>query len=568
MPDPASSIFRFYCLDDAGEWVLYGCIAASVEEAEAEALRVGYREVRLFDQSALPADASSEAAYERILASPFLGPRWLPLVRAIEYATQRLRIGSFWQLQTYARVRSCSPDHSPYIQAMLLDEGWLHVELSIPEGMGVRFDEDHGAALEFLGWSPPEIGDSAELDQDGRPLPGIPNLSQVFELGWTGASVAESALSALVLLLPVTVEDFFNFDKGFAAVEDLVEVAGRGTYGGSDEWAIFRLPGSAEDAPPEGSKFVELAEHLHEASAPELQLPTSFQELVRRVHNSGWADHWATLPSPDPEADYFLTDLDKLAGPVPDAFAISELSVHLVCGSFAAVIQKSHQSGTPDESASKLADAVAVANALIQHWGDDFSGDPREREWIIVNSDERGQHWGRVEGCDVPDHHSERSGEWMIRRRYGTEWKIERFLPTAEAVIAWVRTRPGRVVSGATKITYSTFDDGDRGYAIVAGDEVYVSNERVRHNFEGILRDSGLLGNHGLFTYWVNWHGSRSSYDAEEYEGSLDGLIRLTVPHAPPAGGLGFRNGRWLAGLSRAAPPPWVAAAIVARAAQ
>ena len=93
MTEPQRDVFTFYTDDPDPESIMYGCTAATLEEAETLVRAAGYREFTLYEQRALSPDETTDAANERILGNPFLGPQWLPLVETIELLTRQSAYG-------------------------------------------------------------------------------------------------------------------------------------------------------------------------------------------------------------------------------------------------------------------------------------------------------------------------------------------------------------------------------------------------------------------------------------------------------------------------------------------
>ncbi|WP_394194957.1 UvrD-helicase domain-containing protein [Microbacterium foliorum] len=201
------SVFRFRIDDPDPEVVLYGCVAASEAEAALATRGAGFREFVLFDQFPLAPDETMEAASNRIRANPLLGPQWLRIGDVIAIATQRLRTGRFWQMDTYAAAFGHDPYRSPFVQTMLEADGSLHVEVG-----GVTVEDlqpMRSRLLEMLGW----IDLSADEEADPQLVRQLPLPHRTFEPGWNAAMVAEAVLQTLVLGFGLTESDFFSFGE-------------------------------------------------------------------------------------------------------------------------------------------------------------------------------------------------------------------------------------------------------------------------------------------------------------------------------------------------------------------
>lgn len=204
-----SWLFRFYVDDGAGEQILLGCTAITLFQAEAAVAAAGYTSFTLFDQRPLEEHETVDAANTRLLANPFLGPEWMPLVDVIEHVTLSLAVEKFWVLQTYGRHYAFDPHSSPYVQAMLIPDGSLHVEMCGRNTTASSLSEKQYSELEFLGWTSP-VQDAPDLPVDAIP---IPNSHRVFEPGWNARAVAEFFLTTLAMVFDITAEDFFNFGE-------------------------------------------------------------------------------------------------------------------------------------------------------------------------------------------------------------------------------------------------------------------------------------------------------------------------------------------------------------------
>jgi hypothetical protein len=222
-------VYTFYT-NDGGKRGIFGCRAETEIGAEALVRAAGHREYLLFDDRALESHETSAAATERILENPFLGAVWVPIVDAIDVATSYLRPGKFWTLDCYSRAYEYDPDASPYSQAILEDDGSLHIEVSGRNDANSPITGEQYAALEFLGWTSPT---PSEKGDKGRP----PNPSQVLEPGWNGRRVAELVLEALTIVYGVSEADLFNF--GEALRESILNLGTLQHISGP----IFGIPG-------------------------------------------------------------------------------------------------------------------------------------------------------------------------------------------------------------------------------------------------------------------------------------------------------------------------------------
>lgn len=198
-------VFRFRIDDPDPEVILYGCVAATLAEAEISARAAGFREITLFDQTPIEPSETVSAATDRIRENPLLGPRWLRIADVIAVATQRLHTGEFWRMDTYAAAFGHDPYRSPFVQAMMEADGSLHVEVG---GVPTQdLQALRSRLLEMLGW----IDLSTSHDDDAESLRQLPLPHRIFEPGWNAAAVAEAVLQTLVLGYGITEADFFSF---------------------------------------------------------------------------------------------------------------------------------------------------------------------------------------------------------------------------------------------------------------------------------------------------------------------------------------------------------------------
>lgn len=267
-------VYRFYIDDVDPESIMFGCAAASLSDAEAQARAAGYREFTLFDQRPVEAEESHLAALARIDGHPFLGPEWAPLVAVIAQITQTLTVGRFWGLDTYAGVTGYDPYRSPFVQAMLEADGSLHVEVAGRDDLNSPTRPDQYAQLELLGWTAPADADVAIDAREGR----LPNSYRVFEPGWNAQGVAEAFLEALAMVFGITADDFFSFGENNA---DLVEKLNlMDSHGGP----IFSLPGRhPRTSPGEESAFEEGEEMYETDFVADVEVPPASPGLPDSV---------------------------------------------------------------------------------------------------------------------------------------------------------------------------------------------------------------------------------------------------------------------------------------------
>jgi hypothetical protein len=151
--------------------------------------------------------------------NPFLGPAWMPLVRAI-----RMLLGSEskknFHLNTYGLKYNLSPDRSPYIQATWSYDGQLQLEASGNLMCDPPLTEDQFKEMEFIGWTRPES--TPEEYRDGVGL--NPNFVRYYDADPDLDEVADFFLTTLTAIYGITEKDFFNF--GEFEIPDKVDALG------------------------------------------------------------------------------------------------------------------------------------------------------------------------------------------------------------------------------------------------------------------------------------------------------------------------------------------------------
>lgn len=153
--------------------------------------------------------------------NPFLGPTWMPLVRAI-----RMLLGSKskrnFHLNTYGLKYKLSPDRSPYIQATWSYDGQLQLEASGNLMCNPPLTEEQFQEMEFIGWTRPEVTPEEYRNGEGRGL--NPNFVRYYDVDPDLNEVAEFFLTTLTAIYGITETDYFNF--GEASIPDQVDALG------------------------------------------------------------------------------------------------------------------------------------------------------------------------------------------------------------------------------------------------------------------------------------------------------------------------------------------------------
>lgn len=194
-------VYSFQVQDNDPESLTFGCIAESLGEAKAKGKRAGYSELLLLEVRNLMGVELDEVNDAEVLANPFLGPDWLPLIEAIAPNLTAEGVGKFWTLTiatppfTWGYHKEGVPEgKTHFLQAINEADGSLHLEL----GTFGLIQEDNRPALrylEFSGWNPPE--------ED------LPIHYRILEPGWNPRHALQVSLQAMVQVFGVTPQDIF-----------------------------------------------------------------------------------------------------------------------------------------------------------------------------------------------------------------------------------------------------------------------------------------------------------------------------------------------------------------------
>jgi len=178
-----------------------------------------------------------------IATNPLLGPRWEPLGHVLMRLVEQLRRGGRFSVQTYGRKYNLSPDTSPYLQAIVDEDGNVQMEVSAnlqvrPQLTPLQYQE-----LEFYGWHAPEEPDEFASE------PANPNFHRFFEPNQDTLDIAEFILTTLVGVYQLTEDDYFGFDsRTLADRVDSFRKLGRLKYAdGNPDRVIFAMPGKHLD---------------------------------------------------------------------------------------------------------------------------------------------------------------------------------------------------------------------------------------------------------------------------------------------------------------------------------
>jgi hypothetical protein len=236
--DQEQKIYTFYIngVDPgAGIW---GCLAASEDEAFRKAKKHGLQDFFLSNITDRPSESIRGNAIATLLSNPNLGPIWLPMAEAIELLESQLHGKSgVWVLNTLLESNNYSPNNSPYAQAILEPDGSCHVEVAGRLAIEDMSEEDL-RLLDFIGWTVPDLVES-ELDREV----GLPNPYKVFEVGWGALQIAAFVLETLITVYGFRETDYMEFTKprtaeAIAAKGNLERVE---IHPGNPHGTLFRL---------------------------------------------------------------------------------------------------------------------------------------------------------------------------------------------------------------------------------------------------------------------------------------------------------------------------------------
>ncbi len=261
-PSKPMQVFEFQVQDEGRTVPSFSCVASDIRSAFAQAKRAGFRNLLLMEVRDLTAQESGSEATRRVVAHPLLGPEWLPIVDAIEFMTERTRIGRFWILNTLTGLHNFDPFTSPYVQAIREDDGCLHVEIG---GRSVYLDSEgvsQAGLLELLGWEvpvgEPEYDPAVEPEFDPDEMPdddpyppegGLPNSYRLFPATWSPRAVAEFVLESLVIVFGLTIDDLFSMDRNFTTRVSLL-IRGLYRLDNSDIFALKPGRGGVDEYDP------------------------------------------------------------------------------------------------------------------------------------------------------------------------------------------------------------------------------------------------------------------------------------------------------------------------------
>lgn len=194
-------VYSFQIQDKDPECLTFGCIANTFEEAMEKAEKVGYKSLLLMETRDLTGIELDEVVDLEVLANPFLGPEWLPIIDLLAPRIRRDGVGKMWGLNVATAPYNWGHNEPggevQFLQAINEADGSLHLEIGTSEISSTNNKE----ALDYLafsGWDPPQSG--------------LPLHYKVLEPGWNPRYALHVALQALATVLNVTAQDIFMLE--------------------------------------------------------------------------------------------------------------------------------------------------------------------------------------------------------------------------------------------------------------------------------------------------------------------------------------------------------------------
>lgn len=237
-------IYTFYINGVEPDEGIWGCLANSEEEALAKAQKAGLNDFFLSSVNDVPPESRYENALATFLENPNLGPAWLPLAEAIALMNSGLTARShLWVMNTLLKSNGYSPDNAPYCQAILENDGSLHVEVSGRLAISDMSEEDL-KVLRFIGWKVPDLFEGDEEKEEG-----LPNPYRLFELGWGAFQVAAFVLETLITVYGFRETDYIDVSTRNRAekISELGNLERVKIHPGNPYGSLFRLIQKGDD---------------------------------------------------------------------------------------------------------------------------------------------------------------------------------------------------------------------------------------------------------------------------------------------------------------------------------
>lgn len=192
-------VYSFQVQDKDPECLTFGCVAECFEQAMLKVEKAGYSSVLLMEAGELSGFELDEVVDLDILANPFLGPEWLPIIDALAPRITRDGVGRRWGLNVVTAPYNWGYNEPggeiEFLQAINEGDGSLHLELGTKD-ITTSGNQKALDYLAFSGWTEPK---------DGLPLH-----FKVLEPGWNLKYALQVALQAMTTVFNVTAQDIFK----------------------------------------------------------------------------------------------------------------------------------------------------------------------------------------------------------------------------------------------------------------------------------------------------------------------------------------------------------------------
>ena len=170
--------------------------------------------------------------------NPLLGWQWEPLGQVVTLLIEDLRHGTDFGIQTFARRYGLNPNTSPYLQAIMHEDGVIQLEVSGNLQVNPPLTDEEYATLEFYGWSLPEVDPEAFAEHHGNP-----NFVRYFDTKADPLAIAEFILTTLIGIFKVHEDDYFGFNHSAERVASLQKLGRLKASERNPGAEIFAMPG-------------------------------------------------------------------------------------------------------------------------------------------------------------------------------------------------------------------------------------------------------------------------------------------------------------------------------------
>lgn len=191
-------VYTFQIQDKDPECLTFGCLAETPFEARQKLNKAGYTQALILEARDLVGVELDEVVDLEVLANPFLGPDWLPIIDTLAPYIKRDGVGKSWSLDVATSPYNWGHNEPGgevhFLQAMNEADGTLHLELGTSDLIRSGATKELHF-LSFSGWNEP---------QDGLPIH-----FRAFEPGWNPRHALYVAFQAMTHVLNVTAHDIF-----------------------------------------------------------------------------------------------------------------------------------------------------------------------------------------------------------------------------------------------------------------------------------------------------------------------------------------------------------------------